>query len=95
MPTAQPIAAAPVTIHLQAIGQHPAKLVSEVKAGDVRVWNFGLRGLVTAVRPASKMFVEVDTTTVCRVTGKSSTWTQRMKLAKLVGFSSQPWTEQG
>ena len=93
----QPAATASVvpTIHLQVVGQHRAKLVSEVQVGDVLVWNYGTRSLVTAMRPMSKCFVEIDETYIDRMTNLPRTWTRRMKLARLVAFSSQPWTDRG
>lgn len=42
------------TIHLQGIGQAAAKGASELKAGDVLVWNYGSTSEVLAVERAAK-----------------------------------------
>lgn len=75
------------TLHLQSIGKVRAKLASEIAAGDVLVWNFGMRTLVLGVRELSKCYLEVT-----ELSEESGNTTQRrMKKDRLVGLSSIPW----
>jgi hypothetical protein len=48
-----------LSIHLQGIGLHIAKLASEIAKGDVLVWNYGQTSQVASVRPVSSCFLEV------------------------------------
>lgn len=55
------IASTTQTIHLQSIGKVPAIPVSELKAGDTVMWNFGSTSEVLAITPVSPKFVELTT----------------------------------
>lgn len=79
------------TIHLQAIGTCRAKYARDIVAGDVLVWNYGMRSLVMGVREVSKCYIEI--------TGRSegasdSTWTRRLKKDRAVGYSQRPWGDK-
>lgn len=37
------------TINLQGIGEKPAKCASEIKAGDIILWNFGYTSKVLSI----------------------------------------------
>ena len=36
-------------IHLQGIGEKPAKPAKEIKVGDVLIWNFGVKSIVKSI----------------------------------------------
>ena len=36
-------------IHLQGIGEKPAKPAKEIKIGDVLIWNFGEKSIVKSI----------------------------------------------
>ena len=36
-------------IHLQGIGEKPAKPAKEIKVGDVLIWNFGEKSIVKSI----------------------------------------------
>jgi len=42
------------TIHLQGIGQFPAKPAKELKTGDTTVWNNGSQAEIVSVRDSGK-----------------------------------------
>nr|DAU09519.1 MAG TPA: hypothetical protein [Caudoviricetes sp.] len=42
------------TIHLQGIGQHPAKPAGELKVGDTLCWNFGYTSRLTEIVKQTK-----------------------------------------
>lgn len=69
------------SIHLQTIGQVPAKPASEVKPGDILSWNQAPRAYVAvSVRPVSAQFVEL----VEQNLKTGQTFTRRLRKDKLV-----------
>lgn len=48
-------------VHLQNIGLHPAKKVSELKVGDTIVYNFAYTATVVAIAPCGKSSVMLTT----------------------------------
>lgn len=42
------------TIHLQGVGNHPAKQAGDIKVGDTLCWNFGITSRVTEIVKRTK-----------------------------------------
>ena len=38
-----------MTIHLQGIGERPAKPASQIRVGDVLIWNYGEKSIVKSI----------------------------------------------
>ncbi len=77
-------------LHLQGVGLHIAKLATEIKIGDVLVWNYGHTSEVVAVRDASPQYIAIDEKCesgkiLTRRIKKSRTiaWSPKMTAAKL------------
>lgn len=69
------------SIHLQAIGQHPAKPASQLQVGERRVYNYGQSAEIVALERKGK---SVYITT--RSDKDGSTYVQRHGSEKLVAF---------
>jgi hypothetical protein len=77
------------TIHLIEIGQVDAKLGSEVKVGDVLLWNYGFESEVVKVDDHSPSFVLVtmkENDAWRKPTG--GTVTRKLKKDRLVGYKT-------
>jgi hypothetical protein len=72
------------TIHLQGIGQFPAKPASDFQIGDFAVWNQGYTSQVINVEPKGKKFL---TWRIRTKDGKM--WDRIVKADRLVAFSSR------
>ena len=70
------------TIHLQGIGNVPAKTAQELRNGDTVMWNFGYTSLIVDIVPRGK------TQLVAMMVEQSGTFTQRvMSRTRLVGVT--------
>ena len=70
------------TIHLQGIGNVPAKPAQELRNGDTVMWNFGYTSLIVDIVPRGK------TQLVAMMVEQSGTFTQRvMARTRLVGVT--------
>lgn len=47
------------TMHLQGIGEVPAKPAGELKVGDQLMWNYGTTSTVVSVKPCGTQSIEV------------------------------------
>jgi hypothetical protein len=74
-------------IHLQGVGRFQAKPVSEVAVGDRLVWNYGYTSEVVSIERVSPAFVAVTTRGEEGLDGRL--YTRRMKLSRLVAFSTR------
>lgn len=69
-------------LHLQGVGLHIAKLATEIKVGDVLVWNYGHTSEVVAVRDASPQYLSIDAK--CN---DGKVWTRKIKKSRTVAWS--------
>lgn len=71
------------SIHLQGVGEYPAKPAGELRPGDVTVWNYGYRYAVVAIAPTGSASVTV--TSRDERTGQE--YTRRHGRARLVAVA--------
>ncbi len=69
-------------LHLQGIGLHIAKPATEIKIGDVLVWNFGHTSEAVGLRDVSPQFLAVDE--LCE---GGKVWTRKIKKSRLIAWS--------
>jgi hypothetical protein len=71
-----------ITVHLQGVGDVPAKTAGEIQVGDKLLYNYRYEYTVTAVRYVTKCLIEIDET---NPTGRS--FTRRLKKTRLVALA--------
>ena len=77
----------PKTIHLQGIyGQHPAVKASELKPGDITVWNGGYTEKIIAVEPSKSGKTVKATIEYESMNGKTVRTTRKFGADRLVGI---------
>ncbi len=76
-------------VHLQGVGDLDGTPAGKVKPGDRLAWNYGYVTIVTAVRPVSAKFVEIDQDGTGQFAGQSST--RRLKADRLVAVVTREW----
>lgn len=76
------------TKHLQWIGQHPAVKASELKPGDITVWNGGGTEKIIAVTPSKSGKTLTATIEYTGVGGKIKRSTRRFGVNTLIGIDS-------
>ena len=77
----------PKTIHLQGIyGQHPAVKASELKPGDITVWNGGYTEKIISVEPSKSGKTVKATTEYKSMNGKTVRTTRKFGADRLVGI---------
>ncbi|RYD63710.1 MAG: hypothetical protein EOP83_11470, partial [Verrucomicrobiaceae bacterium] len=72
-------------IHLQHYGMCTAKPASELKVGDITIWNTGATAEVIAITEASKHFLNV-TTRYATSRGRYEEGVRRLKKDRLVAY---------
>lgn len=69
-------------LHLQGVGLHVAKRATEIKIGDVLVWNYGHTSEVVAVREVSPQFIAID-----EKSESGKVYTRRIKKSRTIAWS--------
>lgn len=69
-------------LHLQGVGLHIAKLATEIRVGDVLVWNYGHTSEVVSIREVSPQFLAIEEK--CE-SGKI--WPRRIKKSRTIAWS--------
>lgn len=74
------------TVHLQGIGKFQAKPAVELMVGDVTVWNYGAKEVVTVVEKRGKsVYVTLKYTSM----GKEVEGIRRFSQTRLVAFATK------
>lgn len=72
------------TIHLQGYGKAPAIPLSDVRVGDVLLYNYGITGIVVAVEPVGTASMRITT-----LASDGKQYTVRRRATTLQGIRSR------
>ena len=73
------------TVHLQSVGRVPGILASQLRVGNILMWNFGGTYEIVAIRNKSPQFIEVDERDTADRAAKI--YTRRLKKTRLTPLS--------
>jgi hypothetical protein len=79
----------PGYVHLQGVGDLPGIPASDLKPGDVLMWNYGYKSKVVEVLRASACFMLITLEWTSKITGEAERADRRLKKDRLVARIQQ------